>query len=65
MIENFARDVNRPGRVGGAPLGYAANELLQVFNGLRVHRYEDTTGVADWGRQTATVPVVRFLAEKP
>lgn len=65
VVENFARDVNRPGRVGGAPLGYAANELLQVFNGLRVRRYEDTAGVADWGRQTATVPVVRFLAEKP
>jgi len=56
--------VNSPARVGGAPLGYTANQLLGVFNDLRVRRYEDTTGVADWGRQGRPVPVVRFAGEK-
>jgi hypothetical protein len=31
VVENFQRDINRPGAVGGAPLGYAANELLTAF----------------------------------
>lgn len=64
VVENFARDINQPARVGGAPLGYSANQLLDVFKDLRVRRYEDTTAIADWGRQSATVPVVRFVGEK-
>lgn len=64
VIENFARDVNQPARVGGAPLGYAVNQLLSVYSTLRVRRYEDTVGVADWGRQGREVPVVRFAGEK-
>lgn len=65
VVENFARDINQPARVGGSPLGYSANQLLEVFKDLRVRRYDDTTAVANWGRQTATVPVMRFLGEKP
>lgn len=64
VIENFARDVNQPARVGGAPLGYTVNQLLSVFGALRVRRYEDTIGVADWGRQGRAVPVMRFAGEK-
>ena len=66
VVENFARDVNQPARVGGAPLGYSVNQLLSVYADLRIRRYEDTRAVADWAiqsRQTA-VPVVRLAAEK-
>lgn len=64
VIENFARDINQPARVGGAPLGYTANQILAVYSALRVRRYEDTVGVADWGRQGREVPVVRFVGER-
>ena len=64
VIENFARDVNQPARVGGAPLGYTTNQLLTLYPTLRVRRYEDTVGNADWGRQGRPTPVVRFAAEK-
>lgn len=64
VIENFARDVNQPARVGGGPLGYTTNQLLTAYAGLRVRRYEDTTSVADWGRQGRAVPVMRFAGER-
>jgi SAM-dependent methyltransferase len=64
IVENFQRDINRPGAVGGAPLGYAANELLTTFAALRVRRYEDTRAPADWARRGDPVPVVRFVGEK-
>lgn len=64
VVENFQRDINRPGAVGGAPLGYAANELLTAFGALRVRRYEDARAQADWGPKGVPVPVVRFVAEK-
>lgn len=64
VIENFARDVNQPARVGGGPLGYTTNQLLSLYGALRVRRYEDTTSVADWGRQGRAVPVMRLAAEK-
>lgn len=64
VIENFARDVNQPARVGGGPLGYTTNQLLTTYAALRVRRYEDTTSVADWGRQGRAVPVVRFAGER-
>lgn len=63
VVEGFHRDVNRPG-LGGGPLGYPSNALLEAFLGLRVLRYEDTRAIADWaGMQEA--PVVRMLAVKP
>lgn len=64
VIENFARDVNQPARVGGGPLGYTTNQLLTLYSALRIRRYEDTTSVADWGRQGRAVPVMRLAAEK-
>lgn len=64
VIENFARDINQPARVGGGPLGYTTNQLLTLYPMLRVRRYEDTVGNADWGRQGRATPVVRFAAEK-
>lgn len=47
---------------GGAPGGFADNELLRLFEGLRVIRYEDTEAVADFGMQKTRV--VRLCAEK-
>ena len=64
VIENFARDVSQPARVGGGPLGYTSNQLLGLYSMLRVRRYEDTVGNADWGRQGRSTPVVRFAAER-
>ena len=47
---------------GGAPGGFTDNELLRLFEGLRVIRYEDTDAVADFGMQKTRV--VRLCAEK-
>lgn len=64
IVENFQRDLNRPGVVGGKPLGYAANELLRAFPMLRIRRCDDTLGAADWSRSAQPVPLVRPVAEK-
>jgi SAM-dependent methyltransferase len=64
VIENFARDVNQPARVGGGPLGYEVNQLLTLYSELRIRQYEDTVAQADWGRPGRPVPVVRFAGEK-
>jgi len=47
---------------GGAPGGFADNELLRLFEGLRVIRYEDTEAVADFGMNQTRI--VRLCAEK-
>lgn len=47
---------------GGSPGGFADNELLKLFGPLRVLRYEDTEGVADFGLRK--MPLVRLCAEK-
>ncbi len=63
VVEGFHRDVQTTG-ISGDPLGYETNELLKAFQELRILRYEDTTGIADWGDPTKEVPVVRLLAQK-
>jgi SAM-dependent methyltransferase len=45
-----------------APGGFADNELVRLFEGLRITRYEDTEAVADFGMQTTRL--VRICAEK-
>jgi SAM-dependent methyltransferase len=47
---------------GNAPGGFADNEWLRLFAGLRVIRYEDTEAVADFGLQPSRL--VRICAEK-
>ncbi len=47
---------------GNAPRGFADNELLRLFESLRVIRYEDTEAVADFGMQSTRL--VRLCAEK-
>ena len=60
-----SRDLNRESVQGGY-FGYASNELLHAFDGLRVLSYEDRSDDADWGRTApGEKPIVRFLARKP
>jgi len=47
---------------GNAPGGFADNELIRLFEKLRVIRYEDTEAVADFGMQQTRL--VRLCAEK-
>jgi 2-polyprenyl-3-methyl-5-hydroxy-6-metoxy-1,4-benzoquinol methylase len=47
----------------GAPFEYETNELLRIFDGFRILRYEDTVGSPDWG--TEKVRLVRLVAQKP
>lgn len=62
LIEGFHRDATKTQPIGGAVV-FDTNELLTLYNGLRVIRYEDTEAVADFGLQK--VRVVRLLAQKP
>ena len=47
----------------GAPFEVESGELLRIFNGFRVLRYEETIDVADWSGKR--IPLVRLVAEKP
>ena len=47
---------------GNAPGGFADNELLRLFESLRVLRHEDTEAVADFGMNNTHL--VRLCAEK-
>jgi SAM-dependent methyltransferase len=64
VVEGFHRDVMQEGVDGlsGGLLGYTSNTLLRHYLSLRVLRYEDTRGMADWRRIEA--PLVRLVARK-
>lgn len=62
VIEGFQRDAAAVNGTGGG-VTFDANELLQMYPGLRVLHYEDTEAVADFGLQK--LRVVRFCAQKP
>lgn len=64
VVEGFHRDVMREGVDGltGGLLGYTSNTLLRHYLALRVLRYEETRGMADWRRIDA--PLVRLVARK-
>jgi hypothetical protein len=64
VVEGFHRDVMAMGAEGltGGLLGYQTNALLRHFLALRVERYEDCVGLADWRRIEA--PIVRMVARK-
>jgi 2-polyprenyl-3-methyl-5-hydroxy-6-metoxy-1,4-benzoquinol methylase len=47
----------------GASFEYATNELLHIFDGFRILRYEDKAGSYDWGDET--IRLVRLVAQKP
>ena len=42
---------------------YDSNELLEIFRGFRILKYEDTRALADWGLEGTRL--VRLIAEKP
>ena len=62
VIEGCHRDATKNNSIGGGVV-FDTNELLRLFADLRVLRYEDTMGVADFGR--AVLRLVRFAATKP
>jgi SAM-dependent methyltransferase len=62
VLEGFHRDATKTQSIGGAVV-FDTNELLQLFAGLRIVRYEDTIAVGDFGQ--AETRVVRLAAVKP
>jgi hypothetical protein len=48
LVEAFHRDATKRSSIGGSVV-FDTNELLQLFPGFRVVRYEDTDAVADFG----------------
>jgi SAM-dependent methyltransferase len=76
-IEKFSvfrvRDALKPGgivviearhfEVAPYPNNYASNELLEIFQGFRILKYEDTIAIADWN--PAETRLVRLIAQKP
>jgi SAM-dependent methyltransferase len=64
VVEGFHRDVMQEGVDGlsGGLLGYTSNALLRHYLPLRILRYEEARGVADWRRIDA--PLVRLVARK-
>jgi SAM-dependent methyltransferase len=62
VLEAFHRDATKTSSIGGSVV-FDTNELLQLFPGFRVVRYEDTDAVADFGG--GRTRVVRLAATKP
>ena len=62
VLEAFHRDATKNSSIGGAVV-FDTNELLQLFPGFRVVRYEDTDAVGDFGG--GTTRVVRLAAIEP
>lgn len=47
----------------GSAFEYQSNELLDIFAGFRILKYEETLGAYDWGPET--IRLVRLVAQKP
>ena len=45
-----------------APFEYETNELLKIFDGFRIVKYEDTVGEHEWARKQ--LRLVRLIAQK-
>jgi SAM-dependent methyltransferase len=63
VVEGFHRDATKTRSIGGGVV-FDTNELLKLFAPLRIVRYEDVDGVADFANQSDT-RVVRLAAVKP
>jgi SAM-dependent methyltransferase len=46
-----------------SPMEYRPRELLAIFDGFRILKFEETTGKYDWGPET--IRLVRLVARKP
>jgi SAM-dependent methyltransferase len=62
VVEGFHRDATKSSSIGGGVV-FDTNELLNLFERLRVVRYEDTAGTGDFGMQATRL--VRLAAQKP
>ncbi len=62
LVEGLHRDVLKVRPFGGAVV-FDTNELLKLFEPLRIVRYEDTNAVSDFGKFDTRV--VRLAAVKP
>lgn len=62
VIEAFHRDATKTASIGGGVV-FDSNELLRLFDTLRVVHYEDTRAIGDFGGAAET-RVVRLAAEK-
>ena len=62
VVEAFHRDATKTASVGGGVV-FDTNELLKLFEKMRVIHYEDTKSVGDFGGKAET-RVVRLAAEK-
>lgn len=63
VVEAFHRDATKTASIGGGVV-FDSNELLKLFDKLRVIHYEDAKSVGDFGGAAET-RVVRLAAEKP
>ena len=64
VIEAFHRDSTKKNAIGGGVV-YDSNELLRLFDGLRIIRYEDGEAETDFGPRGERNRVVRLAAQKP
>lgn len=62
VLEAFHRDAAKGRPIGGGVV-FDSAELPALFRSLRVVRYQEPMGIADFGRQR--VRLVQFCAEKP
>lgn len=68
IVEGHHADAQAMGLqpVSGGPPGYMDNQLLRVFERLRIVRYEDRTTHAEWSNgPDGRAPIVRLVARKP
>jgi SAM-dependent methyltransferase len=62
VVEGFHRDAAKTATIGGGVV-FDTNELLHLFDRLRIVRYEDTEGIGDFGLRNTRL--VRLCAQKP
>jgi SAM-dependent methyltransferase len=62
VVEGFHRDATKMAAIGGEVV-FDTNELLHLFDQLRIVRYEDTEDVGDFGLRHTRL--VRLCAQKP
>jgi 2-polyprenyl-3-methyl-5-hydroxy-6-metoxy-1,4-benzoquinol methylase len=62
VIEGFHRDATKGRSIGGAVV-FDTGELPKLYSNLRVVRYEEPIGIADFGGQDV-LRVVRYCGEK-
>jgi hypothetical protein len=62
VVEGFHRDATKTTSIGGGVV-FDTNELLRLFDRLRIVRYEDTEGIGDFGLRHTRL--VRLCAQRP